>query len=303
MLPNYIQIPSICICAIIIIIGITGNTMVLIIIMRGKDMNNSTNIFLLNLSIADLSVLLLCTPTILIEVISGPQVWILGESICKVVPFIESTVANTSVLTILAISFERYYAICQPFRANYICTRSRAVLICMLSWFIAGLFTSPFLYMVTFEVNYDEFGVSKPTCTTEARTKWSIVYILFTIVVFFIFPVIILIILYSIIVNELIQRSHMINDVAKKLFKNRFQIVRMLCTVIFIFFICLLPLRAMMMWVMFSPLQQIIEFGIEGYFCLLYFSRIMFYLNSALNPILYTLMSTKFKRNFLHLLH
>jgi hypothetical protein len=157
--------------------------------------------------------------------------------------------------------------------------------------------------MVTFEVTNDEFGVSIPTCTTEARNKWSIVYILITIVIFFIFPVIILIILYSIIVNQLAQRSHMINDVAKSFFQNRYQIVRMLCTVIFIFFVCLFPFRAMMMWIMFSPLQKIIEFGIEGYFCLLYFSRIMFYLNSALNPILYTLMSTKFKRNFLHLLH
>jgi hypothetical protein len=46
-------------------------------------MHNSTNIFLVNLSIADLSILLVCTPTILIEVISGPQIWILGENVCK----------------------------------------------------------------------------------------------------------------------------------------------------------------------------------------------------------------------------
>lgn len=46
-------------------------------------MRNSTNIFLVNLSVADLCVLVICTPTILIEVNSGPEVWPLGEHMCK----------------------------------------------------------------------------------------------------------------------------------------------------------------------------------------------------------------------------
>lgn len=50
---------------------------------RGKDMRNSTNIFLVNLSAADLCVLLICAPTVLVEVNSGPQVWPLGEHMCE----------------------------------------------------------------------------------------------------------------------------------------------------------------------------------------------------------------------------
>lgn len=46
-------------------------------------MRNSTNIFLVNLSVADLFVLLICTPTVLVEVNSGPQVWPLGEHMCE----------------------------------------------------------------------------------------------------------------------------------------------------------------------------------------------------------------------------
>ncbi|KAH1005104.1 hypothetical protein HUJ04_006149, partial [Dendroctonus ponderosae] len=60
----------------------------------------------------------------------------------KAVPFVELTVAHASVLTILAISFERYYAICKPLKAGYICTKARASLICILAWFIAAVFTS-----------------------------------------------------------------------------------------------------------------------------------------------------------------
>ncbi|CAB0036068.1 unnamed protein product [Trichogramma brassicae] len=308
-LPTYIQLTSVLICAIIIIVGFAGNIMVLIVVIRGKDMSNSTNIFLVNLSIADLCVLLVCTPAILVEVNTGPQIWVLGENMCRAMPFVEATVAHTSVLTILAISFERYYAICKPLRANYVCTKSRAALICLLTWIAAGLLTSPFLFMVNFEFDHDDDSASDreaiPICTTEARDTWSVVYISMTIVVFFFLPVIVLIVLYSAITHQLIHRSRIKYDstAGANLYyqQNRYQVIRMLCAVILAFFLCLLPFRLMMLWIVFSPLQKILDFGVERYFCLLYFCRIMFYLNSALNPILYTIMSSKFKKGIMHL--
>lgn len=59
----------------------------------------------------------------------------------KLVPFVELTVAHASILTILAISFERYYAICEPLKAGYVCTKTRAMIICVVCWCVAGLFT------------------------------------------------------------------------------------------------------------------------------------------------------------------
>ncbi|TMW43900.1 hypothetical protein DOY81_011020, partial [Sarcophaga bullata] len=85
---------------------------------------------------------LICTPTVLVELNTKPETWILGHEMCKAVPFVELTVAHASVLTILAISFERYYAICEPLKAGYVCTKTRAILICSLAWGIAALFTS-----------------------------------------------------------------------------------------------------------------------------------------------------------------
>ncbi|KAK1116593.1 hypothetical protein K0M31_018275 [Melipona bicolor] len=83
MLPAYIRTTSMVACIVVMVLGIIGNLMVPIVVFRGKDMRNSTNIFLVNLSVADLCVLLICTPTVLVEVNSGPEIWLLGEHMCK----------------------------------------------------------------------------------------------------------------------------------------------------------------------------------------------------------------------------
>lgn len=81
--PSYIRTTSMVFCIIIMCLGVIGNVMVPIVIFKTKDMRNSTNIFLVNLSVADLMVLLVCTPTVLVEVNSKPETWVLGEEMCK----------------------------------------------------------------------------------------------------------------------------------------------------------------------------------------------------------------------------
>jgi hypothetical protein len=83
VIPGYIRITSMIFCFVILGIGVAGNIMVPIVILKTKDMRNSTNIFLMNLSVADLMVLLVCTPTVLVEVNTKPETWVLGEEMCE----------------------------------------------------------------------------------------------------------------------------------------------------------------------------------------------------------------------------
>ncbi|KAJ6635695.1 Neuropeptide SIFamide receptor [Pseudolycoriella hygida] len=78
-IPTYIRTTSMVFCVTIMLLGVIGNVMVPIVILKTKDMRNSTNIFLTNLSIADLLVLLVCTPTVLVEVNSKPETWVMGS--------------------------------------------------------------------------------------------------------------------------------------------------------------------------------------------------------------------------------
>lgn len=82
-LPLYLRISATIACALILAIGVAGNALVPIVVIRTKYMRNSTNLFLINLSVSDLCVLLVCMPTMLIELHSRPETWLLGESMCK----------------------------------------------------------------------------------------------------------------------------------------------------------------------------------------------------------------------------
>lgn len=81
--PYYIRTTSTLLCGIILFIGIVGNVLVPIVVWRNKELRSSTNIFLVNLSVADLLILLVCMPPVLIELHSKPEVWVLGATMCK----------------------------------------------------------------------------------------------------------------------------------------------------------------------------------------------------------------------------
>ncbi|XP_030562868.1 growth hormone secretagogue receptor type 1 isoform X1 [Drosophila novamexicana] len=324
-IPSYIRTTAMFFCIIIMLLGVIGNVMVPIVIVKTKDMRNSTNIFLTNLSIADLLVLLVCTPTVLVEVNTRPETWVLGHEMCKAVPFVELTVAHASVLTILAISFERYYAICEPLKAGYVCTKARAILICVLAWGIAALFTSPIIAISSYSVEPYGDGTEAPVCTTAADGFWPIFYFVGTITLFFFLPFGILLLLYAAIAYKLLRpnsafhrptspqgptptaataasnkgNSHQQSNGMRR---HRKQVIFMLVAVVASFFVCLLPFRAFTLWVITASSEDVERLGIAGYYNLLYFSRFMLYLNSAMNPILYNLMSSKFRSGFWRLL-
>ncbi|XP_049961775.1 uncharacterized protein LOC126481859 [Schistocerca serialis cubense] len=285
-------------------IGVAGNAMVPAVILRSRDMRNSTNIFLVNLSVADLLVLLVCTPTVLVEVHSRPEVWLLGETMCKAVPFVELTVAHASVLTILAISFERYYAICEPLRAGYVCTKARALLICLLAWALAALLTSPMLVIA--KVEYHEYadGSEFAACLSEAATAWPRLFFAASAALFFALPLLLLLVLYGRIARHLVAATAPAGSAAPAEpgpARARRQVALMLATVVLSFFLCLLPFRAFALWVIFASDEAVAGLGPEAYFNLLYFCRTMHYVNSAMNPILYNLMSSKFRAGFARL--
>lgn len=139
-----------------------------------------------------------------------------------------------------------------------------------------------------------------PVCLTQANTIASVTFFLLLVLLFFVAPFVILVILYSFIVNHLIRDSSG-NTSDSYHSRARRQVVYMLLIIVISFFVCLSPYRLLIFYIVIAPAEEIATIDYDTFFGLLNFCRIMFYLNSAGNPILYNLMSSKFRRGFLKL--
>ncbi|XP_014676783.1 PREDICTED: allatostatin-A receptor-like isoform X2 [Priapulus caudatus] len=76
--PQYIITCSTVFYVLIFLLGTVGNVLVVFVVAANKDMINSTNIFLVNLSVADLLVIVVCMPSALVD-IYAKEIWYLGE--------------------------------------------------------------------------------------------------------------------------------------------------------------------------------------------------------------------------------
>lgn len=145
-------------------------------------------------------------------------------------------------------------------------------------------------------------GSHVPVCLTQASNAWSVTFFVMTISAFFLLPLFILIVLYTIIAKNLIAKDGRMMKIRPSKpelsFKARKQVVLMLGAVVFSFFVCLAPFRVFTLWIIIAPDEQVKRKGLEFFYNFLYFSRAMLYLNSAINPILYNLMSSKFRKGF-----
>ena len=85
--------------------------------------------------------------------------------------------------------------------------------------------------------------------------------------------------------------------------RSRKQVVSMLATVVVFFFACMMPFKIFVLWIITLQVDVTEVISLETYHLLLYFCRVMFYINSAINPILYNIMSSKFREGFRKVFH
>ena len=107
-------------------------------------------------------------------------------------------VCLASILIILSVSFERYYAVCYPLKMYSTESRSKALLLMAVMWVASGLLTSPFL-AITFtdtEFHYVD-RVNVTICISPIYEDWHYGYIIARFVLVFVIPFCLLVFLYS----------------------------------------------------------------------------------------------------------
>lgn len=112
--------------AILFFVGTFGNGLVIISVLRSLRLRTVTNIYLLNIAIADF-VLLLSVPFLIVTLLANG--WIFGNILCKMYYNFIHINQYVSSLLLAALSFDRYLAVCHPVRAIEFRTRTKCVII------------------------------------------------------------------------------------------------------------------------------------------------------------------------------
>lgn len=92
---------------IIELAGIMGNSLVIFVILSERKMRHSvTNLFILNLAVADLTIMLLGIPDVVQFMLN--RGWLLGTALCKTNRFVLVVALYCSVLTLVSVCVERW---------------------------------------------------------------------------------------------------------------------------------------------------------------------------------------------------
>lgn len=144
------------------------------------------------------------------------------------------------------------------------------------------------------------------TCRTYMRKISEKAYLVGISAVYFFLPFVFLVALYALISKQLITDKYISQKTSERScthIKTRRQVVIMLLAVVVLFFVCLAPHVFFRLWLTFTKPDTLKSFGRERLQNLLNFTRIMLYLNSTVNPIVYNMMSSKFRISFRRALH
>ncbi|KAK7832654.1 hypothetical protein U0070_026850 [Myodes glareolus] len=102
-------------------------------------MRTVTNYFIVNLSLADVLVTITCLPATLVVDIT--ETWFFGQSLCKVIPYLQTVSVSVSVLTLSCIALDRWYAICHPLMFKSTAKRARNSIVII--WIVSCIIMIP----------------------------------------------------------------------------------------------------------------------------------------------------------------
>lgn len=290
--------------------GILGNGLILTVLRGDKNMRSSAfGIYIGALSLADILVCILCVPIYLTSTswFKYHPTGTAGDAMCKTftgynILFLFATV---SVYTMVAISYERYIAICHPFLARVKLTPKRAKIAVAIIWafsFLLGL-----LSIIGERVSTPELASVGAHCTFSNAYNNDIAPKVVYVVVFtiqYISPIIFMVICFVKIKRELhIKKMQALHSPTAHVQNGELAAVRIrrksvqtVLIVITSYFLC---------WSMNQALYFCLNFGFIGIKwngTIMQISVLLCFFSSCINPFIYAVRSKHFRDGFAKIL-
>ncbi|XP_039748351.1 neuropeptides capa receptor-like [Pararge aegeria] len=298
-------VPISVVLVVIFLTGVVGNVCVCVVIVRNPGLHTATNYYLFSLAVSDLLLLLFGLPNDL-AVYWHQYPYSLGLVFCKLRAFISEAATYVSVLTISAFSLERYLAICHPLHLYAMAGLTRASRIVVVLWVVAFISASPFA--VYSDISYREYppnsgniSLDSAFCSLTASSPLLEISSIF----FFFVPAILILCLY--ITMGIHIRSTRVSAKTKiglfkdhvhgetRQAKSRKAVIRMLIAVVIAFFVCWAPFHFQRLFFIYGydhPQFNVINehlFNVAG---------ALYYVSATVNPILYNVMSARYRMAF-----
>ncbi|XP_046730114.1 trace amine-associated receptor 13c-like [Silurus meridionalis] len=276
--------------AAVVLLTVCGNLLVIISVLHFKQLHMPTNMLVLSLAVLDFFVGAFLMPLMLIWIIE--RCWIYGKSFCTIFWFIGGFLTIISIYNVALISVDRYLALSHPFfYMNRVSVRISCIVI-VSDWFVLGIYILALLY---FTGNFTGSVMCPGECFITVTEVWSVIDLVIT----FIFPLSVIIILYSRVfliakkhataIRELNNHTRpQTQKITSHSMKSERKAAKVLGVLVSVFLACLLP------YYIYSLLGGVIQMQKE----IIQKVLIMMCLNSTINPVIYALFYPWFRRCF-----
>ncbi|KAG5282193.1 hypothetical protein AALO_G00053280 [Alosa alosa] len=282
----YVVVPIVY--SVICAVGLTGNTAVIYVILKAPKMKTVTNMFILNLAIAD-ELFTLVLPLNIAEHLL--RCWPFGEVLCKMILSIDHYNIFSSIYFLTVMSIDRYLVVLATVKSKRMPYRTyrAAKIISLCVWLLVILIVMPF---TVFAGVYDDSN--RKNCLLSFPSPehlWFKASRIYTLILGFAIPVSTICILYTLMLYRL--RNMRLNTNAKALDKAKKKVTIMVFIVVAVCFFCWTPFHLSTIVALTTDLRTTpLLIGIS------YFITCLSYANSCLNPFLYAFLDDSFRKAF-----
>ncbi|KAM9472482.1 somatostatin receptor type 5-like isoform 1-T1 [Salvelinus alpinus] len=268
----------------VFMVGLLGNTLAIYVVLRYAKMKTVTNMYLLNLALADelyiLGLPFLTTQNVL-------SYWPFGQFLCRVVMTVDSINQFTSTFCLTVMSIDRYLAVVHPIRSVKWRQPKVAKIINGLVWVVSFVVVLPVTIYSDVQDRFNSCNMSWP----DPQELWSTVFILYTAILGFFGPLLIICLCYLLIIIKVKSAGARAGLTRRR--RSERKVTRMVVIIVVVFVICWLPFfTTNIVNLVFIIPENSVTAGVY------FFLVIMTYVNSCANPLLYGFLSDNFKQSF-----
>ncbi|BFY97016.1 hypothetical protein BsWGS_00055 [Bradybaena similaris] len=220
--------------------------------------------------------------------------WVLSWLLCKTNRFVMVVALYASVMTLVSICVERYIGIVHPIRAHLLCSRARVARAVSVIWPLALVAGTPTLLFNEMQNSHTDVKVK--FCHLHFPHKPLTYYLMFKyteLAVFYVLPLLIQVVLYTQVSRQLFHGSSKLRrESASDALQARRGVLKMLMLSVLVYLLSYSPLHGLLVYTTFWPDQFHSTWTLNVLGC------VLAYMNSAANPVLYSIFSQNFRLSF-----